>query len=305
MQLYYQGKDITNYVKIRSCIARDRSGERCDSLSIQFENASSWYRWGPEEDDQIRITHNDYDTGTLYLNAIRPQDGKYNIVATSLPCKARRKESRSYTGKTLEQIMRACAAGSGMGFAIYGIDGSAEIPYIHQENESTAAFLNRLLRMEGAVLKCINGKYAGIGVLYAQRRDAALTLEIAAKNESAAYQRSGETAKSLTIRTPYVDATATDKDVPSNHIRIVRNDIPARNNIQAGRWARGVLLNMNRECETLKVSSGFNSVFSAMTRIDVDGGTDADGKWLIKEAEHDFINLTSTAVMHRCVTSIQ
>lgn len=305
MQLYYQGKDITNYVKIRSCIARDSSGERCDSLKIQFENASSWYRWGPEEDDQIRITHNDYDSGTLYLNTIRPQDGKYSIVATSLPCKARRKENRSFAGKTLEQIMRACAAGSGMNFGIYGISGSAEIPYIHQESESAAAFLNRLLRLEGAALKCINGKYAAIGILYAQRQNAALTVEITAKNESASYQRSGETIKALTIRTPYAEATATDKDVPGNHIRIVRNDIPARSDIQAGRWARGLLLSKNRECETVKVASGFNSNFTAMTRVDVSGGTAADGEWLIKEAEHDFINLTSTALMHRCVTSIQ
>ncbi len=305
MNLFYQGKDITDYIRIRSCIMRDSCGERCDSLKIQFENASSWYRWGLEEDDKIRIVHNGYDTGTLYLNTIFPQDGKYNVLASSLPCTARRKESHSFTGKTLEQIMRFCAMRSGMDFAIYGIDGSAEIPYIQQENESAAAFLNRLLRMEGAVLKCVNGRYAAIGILYAQRRNAGEAIRIMSTSRSAEYQRSGVTSKALTIRTPYADATATDKNVPSNHSRIVRNDIPAKSNLQAGRWARGLLLNMNRECETLKVESGFNSDFTAMTRVDVTGGTAADGEWVIKEAEHDFLNMTSTAVMHRCVTSIQ
>lgn len=305
MNLIYQGKDITKYVRIRSCVMRDTSGERCDSLKIQFENAGTWYRWGPEEDDEIRVTHNGYDSGILYLNTVIPKDGRYSILASSLPCKARRKENRSFSGKSIEQILRACAAGSGMDFKLYGIDGSAVIPYIQQEDESAAAFLHRLLTLEGAALKCVNGKYAAIGILYAQKQQAGQKLEITAKQRSSDYQRSGETVKILTIRTPYAASAAEDKAVPNNHSRIVRNDLPARNNVQAGRWARGTLLDINRKCESLRVESGFNSGFTAMTRVDVTGGTDADGAWLIKEAEHDFINLTSRVVMHRCVTTIQ
>lgn len=305
MKIIYQGKDISRFVRVRSCVVRDSSGERCDSLKIQFENAGAWYRWGPEEDDQIRVTHNDYDSGILYLNSIIPEDGKYSILATSLPCKARRKENRSFSGKTVEDIVRTCAMSSGMDFALYGIDGTAVIPYILQEDESAAAFLNRFLTLEGAVLKCVNGKYAAIGILYAQRQKAGQKLEITAKQRSSDYQRSGETVKALTIRTPYASATATDIAVPTGHSRIVRNDLPARNSIQAGRWARGTLLDINRKCESIRVGSRFNSGFTAMTRVDITGGTDADGEWLIKEAEHDFINLTSTVVMHRCVTTIQ
>ena len=305
MKIIYQGKDISQFVRVRSCVVRDSSGERCDSLKIQFENAGAWYRWGPEEDDQIRITHNDYDSGILYLNTIVPEDVRYNIQATSLPCKARQKENRSFAGKTVEEILRVCAMSSGMGFSLYGVDGGAVIPYILQENESAAKFLNRMLTLEGAVLKCINGKYAAIGIDYMQRQKAAQKLEITAKMKSSDYQRSGETIKALTIRTPYASATATDTAVPNGHTRIIRNDLPARNNLQAGRWARGTLLDFNRKCESVRIGSRFNSGFTAMTRVDITGGTDADGEWLIKEAEHDFINLSSTVVMHRCVTTIQ
>ena len=52
MTIYYQGKDITRYVQVRKCIARDTCGERCDSIEIEFENAAGWYRWQPEEDDK-------------------------------------------------------------------------------------------------------------------------------------------------------------------------------------------------------------------------------------------------------------
>ena len=76
-------------------------------------------------------------------------------------------------------------------------------------------------------------------------------------------------------------------------------DVPARNDIQAARWARGILTHRNRKWETLTLETEFDAGFTAMARIDVTGGTDADGRWLIDEAEHDFIAETSRAVLMR------
>jgi hypothetical protein len=305
VEIYYQGTDITGYVQVKKCIVRDTCGKRCDSLEIEFENAADWFRWGPEEDDQIRIVHNGYDTGAMYVNTVLPEDGRYRIVATALPCKARRKAWRSFIGKTVEEIMRSCAMASGMDYQLFGIDGSALIPYIQQEAESPAAFLYRLLKLEGATLKCVNGKYTAIGTIYAQERAAQQTIEITNKDRAAEYRRSGATAQALTVRTPYAEARAEDEAVPSSHIQIVTNDYPALNAVQAGRWARGLLLCYNRQCESVTLPYEFNAWFTAMARIDFTGDTDATGEWLIEEAEHDLINKTSKAKLHRCVTTIR
>ena len=305
MEITYQGYDITEWAQVLKCVCRDTAGNRCDSLDIEFENAAGWYNLEPKEDDQIIVSHNGYDTGVMYVNTILPEDGRFRILASSLPCAARAKGYQSFTGKTIEEIMRSCAMSSGMDFQIFGIDGSLVIPYIQRENESCAAFLYRLLRLEGAVLKCVNGFYTAIGIEYAQAREAHQTMEVTANQTSMEYRRSGQTYRILTVETPYARATAQDTNVPTNHASITVSDVPARNDIQAGRWARGLLLDENRKCETLIVPSTFNVGYTAMTRIDVEGSSDAVGEWLIQEAEHDFIELKSTATMHRCVASIQ
>jgi len=304
MEVYWQGVDITAYANMRSCVMKDTAGERCDILEIEFENAAGWFSWGPEADDTVRVTHNGYDTGLMYLNAVLPEEGIFRIMATSLPCKARKKEWRSFTGKSIEEIMRVCAVSSGMDYQIFGIDGDTIIPYIQQANESCASFLARLLRMEGAVLKCVNGKYTAIGIEYAQDKQAGQTFEIDLYQEDVTWYRSGAALRSLRIMTPYCDAMATDTGVDSSHSTRIVN-APARNNVQAGRWARGMLLSENRQCEKLTMLTQFNAGFTSMARIDTTGETPATGEWIIQDSEHDFINLKSSATMYRCLTTIQ
>ena len=180
MNIIWQGKDITDYVMVRKAVARDTCGGRCDGLDIEFENAESWYRWGPAEDDEIRVKQDGWDSGILYLNTGAPGNGKYRVLATALPCKAREKRWDSFENKTIEEILRRCAARTGMDFRIYGIDSECRVPYIQQEDECCAAFLHRLATLEGARMKCINGRYALIGLDWAaQGTDRAHTVRSA------------------------------------------------------------------------------------------------------------------------------
>lgn len=311
MEIYYRGANGGDFARIdgmtltRKCVSRDTCGARCDSLEMEFENAGGWYAWGPQEDDEILVRENGYDTGILYLNTILPEDGKYRILATALPCRARQKEYRSYNGKTIEDIMRLCAARTGMSFQIFGMDGKIVIPYIEQENESAAAFLHRMLKWEGGMLKCVNGSYTAIGLEYAQDRAAHQIIRVKADQRGAEYRKSGAKLKAITIQTPYASAAAEDLMVDRRNLRMTLCDLPALNDIQAGRWARNILRHYNLQCESLTISSEYNPGMTAMTRINVTGGTDADGEWIITDAEHDFYNKTTRTKMQRCVGAIQ
>lgn len=304
MEILYQGVDITDMVQVKACTSRDTSDNRCDSLDIEFENAAGWYNWEPSEDDQIIVSYNGYDTGIMYLNAVMPADGKFRIIATSLPSTARIKAYQSFTGKTIEEIMRFCAMSCGMGFEIYGISAGTVIPYIQREKEGCAAFLHRLLKMEGAALKCVNGKYVAIGYDYAQSLHAFQVIEVTADQPGIEYKRNAQSLYSLTVKTPYAQASAIDLSVPTDHGNKTVL-CPARDNIQAGRWARALLYHENSKSESLTIESAFNPGFTAMTRIDIDGATDAAGEWLVKECRHDFYNLRSTAKLQRCISTIQ
>ena len=65
MQLFYEGKDITDHVDILKCIHRDVSCGRSDCLELELDHAASWYGWKPQQDDRISVVHNGYDTGVL------------------------------------------------------------------------------------------------------------------------------------------------------------------------------------------------------------------------------------------------
>lgn len=305
VEIYYQGTDITKMVQVNSCIVRDAASGRCDSLDIEFGNAAGWYSWGPEEDDQIIVAHNGYDSGIMYVNRILPEDGGYRIFAASLPCKARACGNASFVGNTIREIVKSCAMSSGMDFEFYGMDDKTVIPYAERVHEGCAAFLYRLLTLEGATLKCVNGKYAAIDLRYAQARTATQAVKIAANQEGVRYTREGTTLKGLTVKTPYACASAEDTLVSKTHARLTVNDLPAMDNVQAGRWARGKLLSINRQCEKVVMKSTFNAGMTALTRIDIEGDTDATGEWIADEVEHDLKNMDTTAILRRCVWTIQ
>ena len=302
MEVYYQGTDITNMVEVTACKVHDTAG-KSDSLEIEFSNAAGWYSWGPEEDDTIIVSHNGYDSGIMYVNRILPEEGYYRILAASLPCSARAKANKSFKGRTLAQIMKICAAGCGMEYALYGMNEDVVIPYIEQSDEGCASFLNKLLCLEGGVLKCVNGKLTAIGILYAQELKARQTVEIAADQEGVRYARSGETLRSITVKNPFVQVTARDSAVSTKHRQLTVN-LPALTSVQAGRWATGKLLSENRKCESVVMKTAFNPSFTAMTRVDISGNTDAVGEWLVDDVEHDLFNLSTSVTMRRCIWTV-
>lgn len=304
MELFYEGVNITKDVQISSAKGRDVSGGRSDSLEIVLEDALSWYRWKPQADDRIELVHDGYSTGVLFLNAVAPEGDTYRIFATSARAAARRKANASFENKTLESIMKLCAAQSEMEHRIFGLDRRTFYPYLQRMDEGSAAFLSRIAQWEGAVLKTYSGRFTMIGVLAAQALPAMETVNLTTKQEGISYQRlDNGRLKTLTVKTPYACVTAEDTRTVRGEDRTVCC-LPARDPAAAGRWARGMLLSLNRKTEQLTIDSTFRSGWTAMGRIDVTGDTEANGNWMIDEVTHDFVNGTSSATLFRCVETV-
>lgn len=304
MQLFYEGTDITGDVDVVKCVHRDVSGGRCDSIELELENAAAWYRWQPQRDDVLEVQMDGYSTGALFLNTILPGEGKYRIIATSLPSAARRKVYQAYENANLADIMAACAAECGMDSGLFGVD-DISYPYILRHKEGAPAFLSRILQYEGAVLKALNGRLTAISIEYAQALDAAQTIEISANQAGTHYLRRDDIKLAgISIKTPFASGSAEDSGAPHGQHEVF-TDHPATDAAQAARWARGLLLHNNRAAEEMTVSMEFNPGFTAMTRIDISSPTDADGQWLIDEVEHDFFGKKSKVKLLRCIHTIR
>lgn len=304
MRLTYQETDITPFVDIARCVYKDVSKGRSDSLDIELDHAATWHRWGPKIDDEINVVHGNLETGTMYLNTILPENGRYRIVATSLPSVARRKAWKSYHGMTLEEIMRACAAECRMDYRLYGLEGRVVYPYLERRDESPAAFLDRLMGLEGGVLKVINGRLCGISIEWAQNQTSATSISLAADQVGVQHiKQDGIKLAGLTVRTPWGEATAQDAKV-HGELRQVVTDVPALDVVQAGRWARGLLLQHNRKTESICLQTQLDAGMTAMTRLDVLSATEMNGEWLVDESTHDLLNKKSRTTLLRCVYGI-
>lgn len=304
MNLYWNGVDITGKVNITGCNYRDACGERADCLTLEMENAADWYRWSPEEGDEIDVWRGNNHTGKLVLSAVLPRDGRYRVFASGLKGDMGRRKWQSYENLSFAALYEQCAAECGMKAALHGTDGKDKIRYVIRQMESGAAFLARIGAWEGLQLKCRGGIMHGIDILSAQERDAITGLRIGAEDRGTWYTKS-ETGKlsRLTVMTPWAQATARDTDAAGNGSLTV-TDIPAENSAQAGKWARGLLLKHNRLHENLEIDTALDMRIGAMEKIEVTGGTAMDGEWMVEEAEHDLFNERTYARMRRCVRSI-
>lgn len=304
MRIVYEGADITENVMVRGCTVREGCGERCDSLRLEFDGAGRWMRWAPEVGDRIRVTQDGYDSGELLLDSVTPEEGRYTIYAASLPAAARKKVWRSYSGMTVSAIAWSAANLSGMGAELYGMEGNARIPYMEQSQESAARFLNRLCGLEGAVLRCAGGKFHLVDLEYAQARPTAWAVELAADQTGAEYRRESRRLRALTALSANARATALDPATGKGHVWAEVSCPEIRTAEQAGRWARGLLKDKNRRTEALSLEVAFNPAIRALERVDVSGGTDYDGAWLVDEAEHDLYEGRTRAKLFRCIKGI-
>ena len=305
MELYWAGKNITPHVTITGCVHRDASRGRSDSLELRLAHASTWYQWGPEEDDEIQITEDDFSTGAMYMNAVIPEGDDYRILATSTRRAAGRKAWKTYRNTTLQGIFENCGAESQMDGKLYGISGELDYPYILRENEGAGAFLNRIGGMEGLAVKTFGGSYRGISISWAQDQDVAAGFTIRADQEGVVYRRrSNQKITALTVRTPWAEATARDTEAKGSNPRVITH-LPALNAAQAGRWARGLLLQHNRMAEEITIDTALDFRLTAMARVDITGDTDMSGMWMVDEAEHDLIDRRTTVRLLRVTDSIR
>ena len=305
MQIWYEGTDITGKVIPSACTHKDVSHGKADVLEIVFRRPAAWHRWQPETDDEIRVTSGKYDTGAMYVHTLVPEGEQFRLIATSLPSKAGRKAWDSYREIDLDSILHRLAAECGMKSRLYGAEGSVRYPYLQRRNEGCAGFLERLCTLEGIALKAYDGLFRGIGIEYAQGLPASRAWTLDAEQEGVRYiHQAGKKYSSVTVLSPWAEATARDADAEKGS-PIVIAGLAAMDAVTAGRWARGILLSHNRQADRLRLTTQFDPGVTAMAKAEISGNTEANGEWLIDEAEHDLYNGTTTVNLLRAVYTVK
>lgn len=302
--LIYEGTDITEDVDIIECVCRDVSGGEADCVNLKVDHAEKWFRWGPQKNDKIRVARSGYDTKTMYLNTVVPEDGAYRIYATASKSVPFPKRYQAFEKMTLSAVMGLCAGECGMGAKQYGLSGGILYEYLLRDNMSAPVFLQQLAQREGAALKALDGSYTAIGIGYAQGIAAMHEMQLDDDQLDSEYiDRRDLSWGSVEIKTMFGHGIA--RDSGSGGMNRVITDIPVDNDAMAYRWAKGILLSHNRQSEILNIEMDFNPGYTAMVRINVKSNTDANGKWIIDQVEQNLLDGRTKARMLRCVEGIR
>ena len=305
MQIIYEGVDITGDVDVAQAEYTDASGERMDGLRIVFEHAAVWYKWKPREGDRIEIKgRNGFATGDLFLHAIEPEDGRYMITAYSAKCAGRDKRWQSFENATLKTIVDACAAECGMNGAIYGLNDKITYPYIIRNNETPLYFLRRIANLEGAAMKCVNGRLAVIGIEYAQNLQNRRQIYLSTEQQRPRYKSfAGKKLAGAAFVCSIGQAVAYDTSVTGGRT-LIKAESGVCDIDQAKRWAKGWLLSHNRQCECMTICTSMDGSLTALTPVEVIGDDPLAGMWLVDEAKHDFMRETTEVRLVRSITTI-
>ena len=302
--IIYQGVDITDRVLTLACSFLDTVGE-ADTLDVTFDNSAAWFGYDAQPDDTIEVREDNYTTGTMYVNAVQPQDGKYRLIASGLKCAGREKMFRAWSGYTVSELFRIAARQCGAEARLAGTDGSNIIPFVIQENESGVSLLNRVCGWEKIALKATQGRLIGIGCDWVQTRPSAKSIRVDSDVTGITYTRNDyDRWQRVTVSSEDAKVSATDSAAAWRNER-QETGLPARTKAQAGRWARGLLYRHNLETETVRLETAFDGTYSAMVRVDIASETDMAGQWLVREARHDFIDRKSAVTLCRCIDSIR
>lgn len=300
MRLIYENVDITDAVQVKAATCCDCAGGVADALELRLENASDWYRWGAKAGDSIELRDQGYTTGRMTVDSIEPVDGDFVVTGCAMPAAAREKRYQSYEQVTLFELMHVCAKQIGLSAALYGVDGGARYRYLERQNETIPAFLTRLLMFEGAVLKCVGGKLAAIGIEWAEAREAVRALEVGSATLGFRYVRMEERCyAACQVRTPYGQGEAHRQGGGGCGTLYVQS-APVFTDAQAAAWAGNRLRMENRAHERIIWDMQFDPALTALCRVELGGLSATKGGWLVESAEHDFIRQTTKCVLLRC-----
>ena len=182
-----------------------------------------------------------------------------------------------------------------------GDPSAEEISFLPEGEERES--LERLLNREGAILKALDRNFTAIGVEWAQGLSPQHQLELDNEQIDGKYiDRRYMGWTGVTIDTPFGRGGARDSAATGQGVSL--SDIAVDNDAMAYRWARGMLLTHNRQCETLEIEMDFNPGYTAMVRIDVKSKTDAAGQWIIDSVDQNLLDGRTKAKMLRCINTI-
>ena len=247
IQILYKGTDITADVSINRCYHDMYAAGRTDTLRLRVNDVDNlWDRWAPAIGDEIAVNYGAIGTGTMFVTAATPQNGKYDIDAQAAPATGFEARDKAWRKVRLLQIGQEIAGRNGLGFQSYGVTDQL-YAYILQSNESDFRFLHRRAKLEGCAFLVYNKILVLYNEAYMEAQAPTETLEVTVDADYRYIDQRAELYGSCLIENGIYTGSF---ETANGSARVLKPaaDFYVGSNAEAARYAKGLLRAANKSC---------------------------------------------------------
>lgn len=161
MQIFIDGKDISDSVTVSSCIHEDSVSGRSDALSISFnddtDSETNWRGWNLVKGTEIEVNTDQFRSGTMYVSRITVADGRFDVRAQAVRNQARDESTQSYEDVSFAELLQEGAKALDLTLETYGLTDYTYESVIRLK-QNWLGFLNQRCLLEGTGIKIYNKK---------------------------------------------------------------------------------------------------------------------------------------------------
>ncbi len=302
VKFLYNGVDIISSSKPSTMIVNDYAGGEADELTAVFSNGGQWASWNPKVGDTAQLIDDTFDSGIMYIDNPKIENGLCRLEAISLPLSAKKPRTKIWRDVNLSEIISDCANNAGLEFQTYGI---TDYTYnaITQLKEADFAFLKRICKREGYAVKATNNTLIVFSEKYMESQPSGMTIK---KNQTGSDLEFKNGVDLLSksrvyyynaIKNQNIDQSATDTSILGGEMSM--NEL-CSNNGEALRFAYGYLRDVNKNSklgriqllQQTKLAAG-----SVVTLEDFEG--ENNGVWFVYRVTQDAVNAKTTLYLRR------
>ncbi len=247
IRITYNGTDITTRVSINRCYHDMYAYGQSDTLHLRVNDVDNlWDKWQPAIGDEICVDYGAIGTGTMFLTAATPQNGKYDITAQSAPATGYEARDKSWEKVRLLQLGAEIAGRNGLGFASYGVTDQL-YTYLLQSNESDFHFLHRRVKLEGCAFLVYNKTLVLYDEAYMETQAPSEMLEVTEDADYCYIDNRADLYGSCLLENGLYTSTYVAGNGSSRILKPAA-DFYIGSNSEAARFTKGLLRNANKGC---------------------------------------------------------
>jgi len=184
LKIIYNGKDIHESVSLSTCEHDMYADNKGCKLLMKFNDTKRlWDKWNPDSNDVIQIKYGLADTGRMFVEKAKPENGLMTLSANSLPDTFyKTKYNKSWQNVHLHQLFEEAAGRHGLEFEEYDVE-DVIYTYVRQANIADFDFLKQRCRLEGLNFLVHDKKLIVFNEENFEKRDPAQTIVLNESND--------------------------------------------------------------------------------------------------------------------------